>query len=218
MAGQEELLEWADRARRDHDEASLNRLLSKLRPEILAHLRTRLRSQPYTESIAEEVTQETLLRIAESIHDCRAQSVPEFKAWVRTIARRQAIDRFRRRAEEFDRRVWESADDPASRAGIEQTSAPDDGTGSVGLVLRQFLSEAYEALSPRTQEAVWRRLVLGESWAEIGEAIGTTEGGAKRRWQRALERLRKDVVGRVATVESRELRRALLRRLGQPAR
>jgi len=215
VAGQEELLEWLDRARRrDDDGDALNRLLATLRPEILAYLRSRLRSHPSARSVAEEIAQETLLRMAESIDTCRARSEPEFRAWVRTIARRQAIDWYRHREEEFERRVRSFAGDPATQVGMEQVPGRDEGTGIVGLVLWRFLAEAYEGLSPETQEAVWRRLVLGETWAEVGAVIGTTEGGAKRRWQRAVVRMRKEVTRRVRAIESQELRRDLLRRLG----
>ena len=215
MAGPGELLERVDRVRRHQDNRALDRVLSALRPEIFAYLRRRLRSRPSTRSVAEELTQETLVRIAESIHRCRARSEFEFRAWVHTIARRLAIDWYRRRQEELDRREWADADDPGLHGQVAQAPSVGEGVDVVGLVLRQLLFDAYGSLSPETQEAVWRRLQLGETWAEVGRAIGTTEGGAKRRWQRAVTRMRKEVTLRVRTVESHELRRALLRRLGR---
>lgn len=215
MAGPEELLGWVDRVRRHQDDRALDRLLSALRPEIVAYLRRRLRSRPSTKSVAEELTQETLVRIAESIDRCRARSEPEFRAWVHTIARRLAIDWYRRRQEELDRRLWTAAPETTLHGQVEEAPAADEVVDVVGLVLGQLLAEAYGSLSPETQEAVWRRLQLGETWAEVGRAIGSTAGGAKRRWQRAVARMRKEVTLRVRTVESHELRRALLRRLGR---
>jgi len=166
--------------------------------------------------VAEELTQETLVRIAASIDRCRARSEPEFRAWVHTIARRLVIDWYRRRQEEIDRRLWAAAWEATLHGQVEEAPAADEAVDVVGLVLRQLLAEAYGSLSPETQEAIWRRLQLGETWAEVGRAIGTTEGGAKRRWQRAVVRMRKEMTLRVRTIDSLELRRALQRRLGHP--
>lgn len=213
MAGQEDLLEWVDQVRQNGDEKALDRLLAALRPGIVAYLRSRVGSWPSASSVAEEIAQETLLRIAGSIDACRARSESEFRAWVRTIARRRAIDWHRRREEEFGRRVSAPTEAFASKDWVPEPSFDRDA-GVAESVLWRFLAEAYEGLSPETQEAVWRRLQLGETWAEVGKAIGTTEGGAKRRWQRALARMRWEVARRVEGVEDDELRKALTRRLG----
>jgi signal transduction histidine kinase len=52
-----------------------------------------------------------------------------------------------------------------------------------------------------------------ETWEEIGSRVDTTAGGARRRWQRALPRLEREVLKRVRRLPP-DLRRRVLRRLG----
>ena len=81
-------------------------------------------------------------------------------------------------------------------------------------VLGSLLLEAQAELSEGTQEVLRRRLLYHDIWREAGEAVGTTPGGAKRRYQRATERLRKEVLRRIEDLPDPELREALLRRIG----
>lgn len=218
-ATDEELVEWLEKARKG-DERSLARLLEHLRPRIEAYLRDRVRSNPAAGALAEELTQDTLVRAASSIDECRAETSAQLSAWARTIARRISIDWYRKREQELAHRAWtEPAEVPA--AVLRSTVIGDlggtipEGGGRVDRALGQILMEVQEVLSRGTQVVVVRRLLYGDTWQEAGEFAGTTEGGAKRRFQRATTRLRQELLDRIREEPDEELRQALLERVGE---
>lgn len=206
-------------AAKDGDERALSELLARLRPTVEGYLRERLGSSPSTAALAEELTQVVLTRVAESIEDCRAGTDVELRAWVRTIARRVAIDWYRRRRSELDRRRWEELEAVPGEllrvAVVEAARAPDgESSSEVDRALGRLLMAAQSELSEGTQEVLRRRLLFGDTWAEAGRCIGTTAAGAKRRWQRARERLRGEVLERARALPE-EMKREVLRRLGE---
>lgn len=205
-----ELLEEA----RGGSERALSRLLDELQPEVTAYLRGRVGSNPAPDALAQELAQQVLLRVAESVGVCRAKTTAQFRAWVRTIARRAAVDWYRRREPELERRIWKEWEEVPGDA--LRSALPDSGNttrSEIDRVLGELLYEAQAVLSDGTQEVVRRRFLYGDTWAEAGRVIGTTRGGAKRRWQRAQERLRREVVERAEQLPP-ELRKEVLSRIG----
>lgn len=213
-----ELVGLLEAARAGEAEA-LSKLLERLRPEIERYLRGRLRSSPGTDAVAEELTQESLMRVAASIAACRAGTARALRAWTRTLARRVAIDWYRRREVEIERRVWQEVEelrlammeDAVRGAGA---TARRERSPAIDQVLGELLMEAQSELSEGTREVIRRRLLYGDSWSEAGRAVGTTAAGAKRRWQRARERLRREVVHRAQSLPD-EVRSGILRKLGE---
>lgn len=203
------------KAARGGSEWALSRLLDDLRPEVTAYLRGRVASNPAPDALAQELAQEVLLRVAESVGVCRAESPAQLRAWVRTIARRAVVDWYRRREPELDRRIWKEWEEVPGDA--LRSALPNSGSttrSEVDRVLGELLYEAQAMLSDGTQEVIRRRFLYGDTWAEAGRAIGTTGAGAKRRWQRARKRLRREVVERVEELPP-ELRREVLIRIGR---
>lgn len=212
-------IDLLQRARRG-DSGALNALLKSMRPGIRNYLVGQLQSSPSTSAQADELTQTTLLRVARSIGSCQAGSEGELWSWVRTTARRVLIDRYRQRKPEHDRRVWTPEDSVVARATVEELfgeSAEDDSdeeSADPTTVLGRILLEAQDELTPGTQEVVRRKLLLDETWAETGAVVGTSGPGAKRRWQRAVPRLRREVLARIEELPE-DLRRRVLRRIGK---
>lgn len=196
---------------------ALNQLLAGIRPELVGFLRHQLDSHPSSDALSEELAQETLLRAASSIGSCRAQNAVGFRSWLRTIARRVAKDRHRRRRRELERRAWEGSEELQERLTrrVFPQMNPDvqgDGPSRLDRVLGRLLWEAQDELSAGTQHVVYRKLMLNETWEETGRAVGTTKGGAKRRWQRAIPRLRTEVLQRIRCLPER-VRHEILARL-----
>lgn len=185
---------------------------------MVRYLVDRLQSHASTSAIAEEITQEVLVRMTQSIASCRATTKEELHAWVQTIARRLVIDRFRRRELELEQRVWEEdlridghlLIDACADADTEPESAE---VTEIDEVLGNLLWEAQAELTEGTQQVLRRRLLYGETWSQVGEFVGTSAAGAKRRYQRAQDRLRKEVRRRMTALPD-PLLRAVLRRLG----
>lgn len=203
---------------RQGEERALDLLLGRIRPEVVRYLRHRLQSHPATDALAEELAQEVLIRVARSIDECRATNRASLRSWTRTIARRVAIDWHRRRKMELGRRVWEASNGVENRAVARALSASMPGVGDAGddesiQVLGRLLYEAQEVLSEDTRQVIRRRLLYGDTWEQVGEMIGTSAGGAKRRWQRAVTRMRSELIERAEELP-RELRRTVLNHMG----
>jgi RNA polymerase sigma factor (sigma-70 family) len=108
------------------------------------------------------------------------------RAWVFTIARRKAIDHQRSRA----RRAQPVADvEPL----VDRTnSAPPADTAGVGMSPRH--SEIWAAvaeLPPGQRAAVVLRFAVDLRYREVGEALGTSEEGARRNVHEGLKKLRR---------------------------
>lgn len=215
--GDERRIELLRHARQG-DTVALNQLLESLRPDVRRFLSTKLQSHPATSAQAEELAQRVLLRVARSLDSVQATSSGELWAWVRTTAHRVLIDRYRKRRRALERREWGSEEAVLAQAtlqevfGISEPSSSDE-EADPDLVLGRLLLEAQQELSEGTQEVVRRHVLLNETWQETGEAIGTTGPGAKRRWQRAVPRLRRELLTRLRSLPD-DLRQAALRRLG----
>lgn len=192
---------------RDGDAGASEELLVRLRPRILQWVRRRVSQAIGAQAIAEDITQEVLVRISRGVRTCDAQSEEQLMSWVLTICRHAVIDWRRSRPDERWSRF------ALDGLAISEADSSESSTMAERL-LGQFLMEAQATLSSDTQKVVVQRLLYGATWRAAGEAVGTTAGGAKRRWQRAVVRLKRDVLRRVAGIEDEELRKAVLRRLG----
>lgn len=141
------------------------------------------------EDAARETAQEALVRIARGIGTCRAARDGALLAWCRTVARHAALDRLREH-----RREWEV------RAFAEELGEAADGMeGEPGwspavAALLDVMEEALSAEADSVHALLWHRLVQRDSWAEVAEALGLTAAGAKRRYQRAVARIRQKAV------------------------
>lgn len=120
--------------------------------------------------LAEDVTQETFIRLYRRLHTFRFQS--KFSTWVFQVARNAGIDALRSR----DRRA---------RLAVEAIP-PRPATDPQ---LRLEVETAVASLSPMLREAFLMIEVLGLSYREAGEALGVPEGTVKSRVFRARERL-----------------------------
>lgn len=209
------LMERLEEVRASGRRKAVNQILAAVRPEIRAYLTRKLDSLPATEEVARELTQETLFRISRALEDCRAETPGGFRAWRRTIARNIWTDYMRRRGEEMDQRRAPAVTVEAIRVGLFGTTDVNRPPPSpVDRAIGELLLEAQQILSDDTARIIRQRFIYGDTWREAGRAVGTTRASAKRRWQWARERLRKEVVhGSEALPE--ELREEVLRHLGE---
>jgi len=196
---------------RSGDASARDALLRRLRPPLLRFIRKRVGRALAARAVAEDLTQEVLIRVSGAVQGCEAQSEVQLLAWVFTVARHAVIDWRRRRAEEHSRRN--------DGRPLDAFEAPSDIARTMrseaDRVLGEVLLDAQTVLSPGTQEVIRQRLLYGARWRAAGEAVGTTAGGAKRRWQRAIQRLASEVARRVQMIEDDETRREVLRRVGR---
>jgi RNA polymerase sigma-70 factor (ECF subfamily) len=132
-------------------------------------------------SVAEDVVQETFARVWRA----RARYQPEarFSTWLFTIAGNVARNELRR---PFRRAAHESVDE--EREGAPLVLAADDPPADHVVDARRAgrgLEAGFAALPERQREALWLRAVEGLSYAEVAEALATSEKSVKALIHRA---------------------------------
>lgn len=132
---------------------------------------------------ADDCLQETFISALRAYPRAHAQNL---RAWVFTIARRKAIDHQRSRA----RRAQPVGDVEPLVDRVR--SAPAADAAGVGMSPRH--SEIWAAvaeLPPGQRAAVVLRFAVDLRYREVGEALGTSEEGARRNVHEGLKKLRR---------------------------
>jgi len=129
---------------------------------------------------AEDLTSQTFLSALEALPGYRHRG--RFAAWLFVIARRKALDHFRRRRPQDD---------------LDGLQLHADGADPTGQVIQaqhwQDLSQRIAALSDAEQDLLRLRYVADLSFAEIGATLGRSEGAAKKSLYRLLSRLQNEM-------------------------
>ena len=139
-----------------------------------------VRRRTVTEGDAEDLTQEVFAEAARVLGPLAAEAPPNL-AWLYTVARRRLIDATRRDGRRRVRR---------SEAVLElvPTSASEYGPA----VARALVAAMAEL--PRSQrEVVVRKVLQGQSFAEIAAALNASEAACKMRFARGLEAMRPEL-------------------------
>jgi RNA polymerase sigma factor (sigma-70 family) len=119
---------------------------------------------------ADDCFQETMIAALRAYPDVRSSE--NLGAWLRTIARNKARDHHRARI-----RRAVPVDEVPERPAAEEP-APDGAWASV------------RTLPPKQREAVALRFAAGLAFADVGEAMGTSEEAARRNVHEGLKTLR----------------------------
>lgn len=192
---------------------ALEDLLTALCEPVRRFALARLRRCVDAVDIAEDLVQETLIRLARSVRSCRAETDAEVLGWARTAARHALIDMYRSPSTGLAAREM-------AQLFLEEITSQDCEPSSVSSsdvqALLRVVMEAYNDAVIATGELIWWRLIMGLEWTEIGPKFSTTAAGAKRRFQRAQDTLRREVMRRIGTLPETERTRvlALLTRFG----
>ncbi len=152
------------------DESAFNELVLRYHRPALAIARGRLAGR---ETLAEDAVQEAFLRVVRhrDRFDCRRP----FAAWFYTILRNLCAD-FHRKATRREQQLRE-LEHEAARAADERR---DPGRTAAALA----------ALEPDERDIIVGRFVHGLTLADLAAGLGISEEAAKKRAQRALQRLR----------------------------
>lgn len=185
------------------EEAAFDRLFERWAGRLL-HFLERIVSSG---AVAEELLQETFLRV----HRARERYRPEarFSTWLYAIATNAARNELRR---PFRRSPHDSLE--AGRGG-EPLALPDDAPPTDDVVHARRVGEGVEAalraLPERQRAALWLCAVEGLSYAEIAEALQTTQKSVKALVHRARAAL---VRSDLALAEAPQREAAAARRRG----
>jgi RNA polymerase sigma-70 factor (ECF subfamily) len=135
-----------------------------------------LRRMGASTTMADDMAQDAFLAAFEQISDFRGEGT--FQAWVKRIAARLYIKRWRRDAR---------GQEVAERAGAERET---ETQGEAASAARIDLDEALKALAPIERLCVSLCYGGGLSHAEAAEALNTPLGTVKSHVKRGLDKLR----------------------------
>lgn len=131
---------------------------------------------------AEDCLQETFIAALRAYPRAHAGNL---RAWVFTIARRKAIDHHRARSH----RAQPVAEVDAL---VDRVAAAPDAASELGMSPRHSaIWMAVSELPPGQRAAVVLRFAVDMRYREVGEALGTSEEGARRNVHEGLKKLRK---------------------------
>jgi RNA polymerase sigma factor (sigma-70 family) len=192
------------RRSQEGDERALEQLLGALHVHAIRFLESWLHQSREWRELARDLAQDTLIRAARGLGAFRGTTDGEVVAWCVVIARNAGVDRLRaERDEKAAEDVRVEVD--GFRAGNWGRDADGDEASTGLRVLVRLLGEVHDEEPEESQELLWRRLVQHDTWREAGQALGVPETAAKRRYQRAQERLRVAVLRKVVRLAPHEL-------------
>src|SRR4051812_3125660 len=133
---------------------------------------------------AEDLAQETMLSAL------RRPAADRGRAWLATVARNLAVDRFRGRARRERREEAVHAADPAAA----RVASPEELIGDAQI--HRHVAEAVAHLAEPFRQTVVLRFYEGLSSAEIARSLGQPEGTIRWRLKEALGRVRAELDAR----------------------
>ncbi len=198
-------------------DAALEQLLVRLYGPLKRYAFARVRLSPDASDMAADIAQDALIRIAKGVRACRAQSDGEVMAWAITIAHRLVLDLVRSRQSGLQALYFADVTAQAMfGVSMEESLGQRAELSPAMELLLSLMADACNGAIDATGELLWWRLIVSLDWREIGERVHTTPAGAKRRFQRAMETLRLEIVRRVDALPpaDREAVLALFARFG----
>jgi RNA polymerase sigma-70 factor, ECF subfamily len=165
-------------AARDGDDAAFTRIWRELHPPLLRYLKV------LTGEAAEDVASETWAAVAVSL-DRFSGGEDAFRAWLFTVARRRAIDHFRREA-----RRPAIPLDPGSLVTVAASDSTDDPGDVAITALTTEAALAMIAGLPREQaEVVALRAIAGLDVAHVAQIMRKRPGTVRVLAHRGLREL-----------------------------
>lgn len=155
-------------------------------PRLRQTLRTFIGSRVRDASLADDLTQETLLRVESRLQTLRSRD--RLDAWVFQIARNTIADHFRktRETEEFD----EATHGPLLSVADDTLSEEEE---TLSGEIRSYVRSVLDRLPPLHRDAIRMTELEGVSQVELARRLGLSVSAAKSRVQRGRAMLRKEM-------------------------
>jgi RNA polymerase sigma-70 factor (subfamily 1) len=186
-----ELEAWIEAARQGDREA-LGRALSSVRDYLLFVANDGLQPALQAKATASDLVQDTFLQAQRCVQQFRGRTASEWRHWLRSILISN-IAQDRRRLATAKRQVQREETVP-EQMPLEDAQHVD--TPSRNLALRELETALVEGLNRIPDHC--REVIIWHhreqlSFEEIGRRYGISAEAARKRWKRALGRLRKEL-------------------------
>lgn len=201
-------------AARHGDPDALEGLLAEIYPSVRMHAYRRVRDRRDADSVADDIAQDALLRLIRNIESCKADTPGALYSWALTIVNRICLDLARCPQEACVQSTpdLDIVDGHASlREWFSRSSASDPKSSAV---LPDLLSRVLQSLPDGMVTVLELRVQMEMTWPEIARQVQTTAAAAKRRYQRAQRRVRKDLLTHILQLPSAQ-QQVVSRRLQQ---
>ena len=179
------------------DLGAIHAALASLRPYLFHIANMRLDAGPEGKAGAADLVHETYGEAYSNLDKFQDRSVPEVRAWLRTVLLHKILNFFRQQRiieRNFGHEI--SIDQTTTDGGgnfclIESTLSPSGQ--AIRNERRAWVNEALNRLEERDRLVVIWRNHENHPWDEIGRRLGGTEGMARKVWMRALVKLRDEL-------------------------
>lgn len=180
---------WLEAVRRFEDPA-WERLSSLYGPLVYGMGRAR----GLREVDARDLTQEVFRKVADRIQSFqRDPNDGSFRGWLKTIARNEITDRFRRLAREPQALGGTDAQRFIREVPAREHEETDSETGADDFSRQDVLNRALElvkgSLDRQTWQAFWQTTVLGRPVQDVAEELGVTKWAVYKAKKRVLKRI-----------------------------
>ena len=165
----------------DGDRESIEALLAFLRPLVVRYCRARLGAHERVVGSADDVAQEVCIAVLKALPTYRALGRP-FVAFVYGIAANKVADVRRSMARSRSEARAEVPEVPVPEDNPEERALTADGLARI--------EQLMATLTPRHQEILRLRVVVGLSAEETARAIDSSPGAVRVAQHRALTKLR----------------------------
>ncbi len=179
LSDQERMIDDATLLQRyatEHSEEAFAELVRRHLPLVYAAACRRLEGQTHR---AADVSQSVFIALARNARQLSRH--PVLTGWLYTATRYAALDAIRAERRRQAREQEASA--------MEEISRPESATADWEQ-LRPFIDQVFDELGEREREALLLRFFQGRPFAEIGTLLGLSEEAARKRVDRALDKLR----------------------------
>ena len=175
------------------DREALGRALSSVRDYLLLVANESLQPALKAKGNASDLVQETFLLAQRGVQQFRGRTASEWRHWLRSILIRSMAQERRRFAGTAKRQLQREVALP-DRMPLEDARQTE--TPSRNLALRELesaLTEGLKRIPDRYREVITWHHREQLSFEEIGRRHGISAEAARKRWTRALGRLRKEL-------------------------
>lgn len=175
------------------DERARSRLLGEIQPLVLRYCRARLGRQESVTTSADDVAQEICLAVVSALPGYALKGL-SFRAFVYGIAAHKVTDAFRAMGRNRSEPMADVPDMPLT--GVD---GPENHL--LAGELSEHLGALLHVLTPRQREVLVLRVAVGLSAEETAETVGSTPGAVRVTQHRALNRLRRMLLGSDAPLD-----------------